>query len=74
MVVKKCLTWRDTPIGICLDGEWCKTRENFKFKLFKKKRRGGGGGGGGTVIYRNSPEKVGIFLRGKIAAVIFCAV
>ena len=32
----------------------CKTRENFKFKFFKKKR---GGGGAKTVIYRNSPEK-----------------
>ena len=41
-------------------GEY-KTRENFKFKFFKKKMEGGGGGGGGgggkTVIYRNSREK-----------------
>ena len=32
--------------------DWiCKTRENFKFKFFKKKE------GGKTVIYRNSLEK-----------------
>ena len=38
---------------------FCKTRENFKFKIFKKKGGGGGGGGGGwgTVIYQNSPKK-----------------
>ena len=34
----------------------CETRENFKFKFFKKK-------GGKTVIYRNSPEKSWEFYR-----------
>ena len=38
---------------ILLRGGECKTRENFKFKFFKKKKRKGGK----MIIERNSPEK-----------------
>ena len=38
----------------------CKTRENFKFKFFKKKR------GCKTVIYGNSPEKSWDFSRSRM--------
>ena len=37
----------------------CETRENFKFKFFKKKREK-------TVIYRNSPEKSWDFSRSRM--------
>ena len=40
-------------------GRECKTRENFKFKFFKKK-------GGKTVIYRNSPKKSWDFSRSRM--------
>ena len=38
----------------------CKTRENFKFKFFKKKKKGK------TVIYRNSSEKSWDFSRSRM--------
>ena len=52
---------------ILLRGGECETRENFKFKFFKRKRGGGGGGvGGETVIYRNSQEKIWDFSRSRM--------
>ena len=40
-------------------GGECKTRENFKFKIFRYK-------GGKTVVYRNSPKKSWDFYRSRM--------